>query len=57
MKLGQATYIDDIRSVWGNEAKNFTPWLAENLDALGAELGIDMELITTEYDVGSFSTG
>lgn len=55
MKLGQVTYIDDIRSVWGNEAKDFTPWLAENLDALGAELGIDMELITTEYDVGSFS--
>lgn len=55
MKLGQVTYIEDIRSVWGNEAKDFTPWLAENLDALGAELGIDIELITTEYNVGSFS--
>lgn len=55
MKLGQVTYIDDIRSVWVNEAKDFTPWLAENLNTLGAELGIDIELITTEHGIGSFS--
>ncbi|MDQ0059452.1 DUF4268 domain-containing protein [Paenibacillus harenae] len=55
MKLGQVSYIDDIRSVWVNEAKDFTPWLAENLDTLGAELGMDIELITTEHGIGSFS--
>jgi len=55
MKLGQVNYIDDIRTVWMNEAKDFTPWLAENLNTLGAELGIDIELITTEHGIGSFS--
>lgn len=55
MKLGQVNYIDDIRSIWGNEAKDFTPWLAENLNVLGSELGIDIELITTEHGIGAFS--
>jgi hypothetical protein len=55
MKLGQVNYIDDIRTVWVNEAKDFTPWLAENINTLGAELGLDIELITTEHGIGSFS--
>jgi len=55
MKLGRVQYVEDIRTVWANEAKDFTPWLAENLNTLGAELGIDIELITTEYGIGSFS--
>lgn len=55
LSLGSVKYIDDIRSIWPNEAKDFTPWLAQNINVLGAELGLDLELVSTEHDVGSFS--
>jgi hypothetical protein len=25
----------DLRTIWQNEAKHFTPWLAENIERLG----------------------
>ena len=43
-----------IREVWADEAADFTPWLAENLDTLGWELGLNLELVETEKTVGSF---
>ena len=44
----------DIREIWADEAADFTPWLAENLDLLGKELGMNLELVETEKTVGSF---
>lgn len=44
----------DIREVWPTEDDHFTPWLGDNLDKLGAELGLDLELIATEAQVGPF---
>ena len=44
----------DIREIWESEATDFTPWLAENLDILGEELGLDLELVETEKAMGSF---
>jgi len=47
----------DLRSIWKNEASDFTQWLAkdENLLILGNEIGIELKLIKTEATVGNFS--
>ena len=45
----------DLRKVWKNEASDFTPWLAKNLEELGEALGIDLEFIGIEAPVGRFS--
>ncbi|MDE2861909.1 MAG: DUF4268 domain-containing protein [Chloroflexota bacterium] len=47
----------DLKSIWPNESRDFTPWLAraENLERLGDELGIKLEPRETERSVGSFS--
>lgn len=47
----------DLRTIWPNEATNFTPWLAKetNLALLGRTLRMEIELVSTEEAVGSFS--
>ena len=44
----------DLREVWPNEERDFTPWLAENLLELGDALGLDLELQRSEASVGSY---
>ena len=42
----------DIRDVWPGEAKDFTPWLGDNLEALSEHLGIgELELDSIEAEI------
>ena len=51
--LGKIERVD-VREVWADEASDFTPWLANNLDRLGDELGMELELVQTEAPVGNY---
>lgn len=53
-ELGNLNEID-VRSVWPNEAADFTPWLLDNPARLAEVLGIDLDLRQAEHPVGSFS--
>jgi len=44
-----------LRSAWKNEARDFTPWLASNIDHLGEAIGISLELVTKEAAVGPYA--
>ena len=44
-----------LREIWSHEADDFTPWPAENIEALGAALNLDLELTSREASVGDFS--
>lgn len=54
MEIGQLINIE-ARLAWPNEARNFTPWLAENLPQLGQVIGLPLELKAVEVAVESFS--
>lgn len=56
-KLDRIVKISDLRTIWAHEAKDFTKWLAkeENLELLGEEIGIEIELAEVESSVGSFN--
>jgi len=47
----------DLRVGWSDEARDFTPWLAqaENLEILGDVLGMDLEPVGTEQGVGPYN--
>jgi hypothetical protein len=53
-QLGRLQRVDP-RIVWQHEAHDFTPWLAENIVVLGELLGMELEVVDREADVGDFS--
>ncbi len=53
-ELGQLVDVD-VREIWPQEGRDFTPWLAENLDLLGEALGLRLELEGTELAVEGFA--
>ena len=50
--LDTLTQETNLRKVWTNEAKDFTPWLAEHLEYIGNILEMDLELVEKESKVG-----
>lgn len=54
MNFGIITKLNP-RNIWPREAADFTPWLAENISALGEAIGMELELKKTEAAVGDFS--
>jgi len=54
MSLGRLEYRDP-REVWPDEARDFTPWLFDNSDALADAIGIEIEIEKREHAVGPFS--
>jgi hypothetical protein len=55
MTLGKLERVE-LRTVWNNEATDFTPWLskAENLEALSEALDMELESTGTEQSVGAY---
>src|SRR5687767_11158192 len=53
--LGRLEQVE-LRELWLDEARDFTPWLAQevNLALLSSTLGIELELEGVEVFVGSF---
>lgn len=53
--LGRLERVD-LRKVWEDEAGSFTPWLAEeeNINLLGKAIGMELEVQSTEKEVGPF---
>jgi len=51
--LGKIEIVDP-RQVWEKEEKDFTPWLAENAEAISEVIGIPISIEQTEKRVGAY---
>ena len=55
MPIGRLEHVE-LRELWPNEARDFTTWLAENIEFLGDALGMDgLSLLEQEGAAGAFS--
>jgi hypothetical protein len=54
MNIGRIKKVN-LREIWKNEARDFTPWLAENIDFLNDVLGFEIIIESTEQSVGPFN--
>ena len=54
MTLGELKKVD-IRKQWKNEAIDFTPWLADNIEKISDIIGLELEFEGREVSAGSFS--
>ncbi len=54
MELGILKTVS-ARHLWTHEAREFTPWLANNITELSKALGLELEVENTEVAVGPYS--
>jgi hypothetical protein len=54
MELGLLKNVPP-RIKWTSEARDFTPWLAQNINALSEALGLELEVENTEVACGPYS--
>lgn len=54
LKISRLEYIN-IRDIWQHEATDFTTWLADNIDYINEKLGVTLNVLETEKQVGSFN--
>ena len=55
-QLGRLEEVKDLRSIWPDEARDFTPWLSQlaNIAILEEALGISLEVQGIEKEVGPY---
>ncbi|MBK1809499.1 hypothetical protein JHL18_02415 [Clostridium sp. YIM B02505] len=53
VKLGEIIVVNP-REVWNNEERDFTPWLAENIDLVSNTIGIPIAVEQIEKRVGNY---
>lgn len=53
MEIGRAERVD-LREIWKNEARDFIPWLEDNIEVLSENLGIVMRSPEREKGAGDF---
>jgi len=46
----------DVRTIWKKEERDFTPWLADNIDLLSEKLNIELSFMEKEKPTGTFET-
>jgi len=54
LKISRLDYVN-IREIWENEAKDFTTWLADNIDYINDKLGFTLNVLETEKQIGYFN--
>ena len=54
MDLGQLRNVSP-RQKWSNEARDFTPWIANNIELLNGALGLELEVENIEVAAGPYS--
>ena len=55
IQYGNIEFVN-ARTEWPNEAQDFTPWVAKNLDKISTATGLSLELVKQEAQVGPFRT-
>lgn len=45
----------ELRKLWKDEPRDFTPWLADNIDILSEILNMNLEVLEEEKNIGSYN--